>query len=253
MLHAVVEGSGPRVVLVHGFTQTLRSWDGVAGRLSASYEVTRPDLPGHGGSAGERLDFEAATRALGDRGGQGAYVGYSLGGRLCLRLAVDRPDLVVALVLVGASPGLARPEERAERRRTDEEWAQMLERAGVDAFLSRWLDQPLFATLPRAAAAIEDRARNPAAGLAAVLRLLGTGVQEPLWERLPSLAVPTLLVAGADDQKFGVIARAMAGRIGDAATVVLVPNTGHAVHLERPDAFAEIVEEFLARHHATAE
>ncbi|HWD45451.1 MAG TPA: alpha/beta fold hydrolase, partial [Actinomycetota bacterium] len=109
-------GGGGRVVLVHGFTQTLASWGAVGGRLARRWEVVRVDLPGHGGSGGIQVGFEEAAGLVGEAGGRAAYVGYSLGGRLCLRLALDRPDLVPALVLIGASPGIADPGGRAERR-----------------------------------------------------------------------------------------------------------------------------------------
>ena len=236
---------GPRVVLVHGFTQTLRSWDPLAARLAARRSVARVDLPGHGGSAPVRLDFVETTAALGAVGGQAAYVGYSLGGRLCLRLALDRPDLVTALVLLGASPGLADPAERAARREADERLAATIERDGTAAFLDRWLAAPLFAGLRPAPADLAARRANPPEGLAAALRLLGTGVQDPLWDRLGELRPPVLLVAGADDVKFAALAEDMADRIGAAVEVALVPGAGHAAHLERPDAFVALLRPFL--------
>jgi 2-succinyl-6-hydroxy-2,4-cyclohexadiene-1-carboxylate synthase len=156
-LHHLVEGPpadvpAGRVVLVHGFTQTLRSWGPVADRLAARWQVVRVDLPGHGGSGGVRVGFGEAARLVGEAGGVGVYVGYSMGGRLCLRLALDRPDLVRGLVLIGASPGIADPGDRAARRADDEALAGRIEREGVAAFLERWLAGPLFATLPAAAA-----------------------------------------------------------------------------------------------------
>jgi RNA polymerase sigma factor (sigma-70 family) len=108
------------VVLVHGFTQTLAAWGPVGERLAGRWEVVRVDLPGHGGSGRVRVGFAEAAALVGEAGGAGVYVGYSLGGRLCLRLALDRPDLVRGLVLVGASPGIADPGARAERRAADE-------------------------------------------------------------------------------------------------------------------------------------
>jgi 2-succinyl-6-hydroxy-2,4-cyclohexadiene-1-carboxylate synthase len=242
--------SGPRrerVVLVHGFTQTLASWAPVADQLAGRFEVVRVDLPGHGGSGGVRVGFEEAAGLVGETGGVGAYVGYSLGGRLCLRLALDRPDLVPALVLIGASPGIGDPGGRAERRQADEALARRIERGGVAAFLDHWLAGPLFATLPAQAAGREERLANTAEGLAYALRRLGTGTQEPLWDRLDELRRPALLVAGERDPKFAGIARDMAAAIGPAARVELVPGAGHAVHLERPAGTAALVEEFLAR------
>jgi 2-succinyl-6-hydroxy-2,4-cyclohexadiene-1-carboxylate synthase len=247
-LHRMVEGPplAGRVVLVHGFTQTLAAWGVVGERLARRWEVVRVDLPGHGRSGRVRVGFGEAAELVGRAGGTGAYVGYSLGGRLCLRLALDRPDLVRALVLVGASPGIADPAARAERRQADEALAGRIERDGVAAFLDRWLAGPLFATLPEAAAARADRLANTAQGLASALRRLGPGAQEPLWDRLADLAPPTLLVAGALDAKFAAIAREMAAAAGPAARVALVPGAGHAVHLERPDETAALVEAFLA-------
>ena len=252
MLHTVAEGEGPRVVLVHGFTQTLASWEPLAARLRARWRVVRADLPGHGGSAAVRADLPTTAELLGTAAAPGAFVGYSLGGRVCLRLALDRPDLVRALVLLGASPGIAGAGERAERRAADEALARDLERDGVAAFLDRWLAGPLFATLPAERAGRAERLGNGAAGLAAALRLLGTGTQEPLWARLPELAAPVLLVAGELDGKFAAVAERMAGAIGPRARVALVPGAGHAAHLEQPEAFGDLVESFLDEARAAA-
>jgi 2-succinyl-6-hydroxy-2,4-cyclohexadiene-1-carboxylate synthase len=208
--------------------------------------VVRVDLPGHGGSGGVRVGFGRAAVLLGAAGGGGAYVGYSLGGRLCLRLALDRPDLVEGLVLVGASPGIADPVARAERRAADEALAAEVERDGVAAFLDRWLAGPLFATLGAGAAGRAERLANAPEGLAYALRRLGTGVQEPLWDRLAGLRPPALLLAGERDAKFAALAHQMAAAIGPGARVALVPGAGHAAHLERPAATAALIEAFLA-------
>ena len=239
-------GAG-RVVLAHGFTQTAASWGPVGQRLARRWQVVRVDLPGHGGSGGVRVGFTEAAGLLGATGGPAAYVGYSLGGRVCLRLALDRPDLVRALVLVGASPGIADAVARAERRAADEALAEQVERDGVAAFLDRWLAGPLFTSLPAAAAGRAERLANTAAGLAYALRALGTAAQEPLWDRLAGLRPPTLLVAGALDPRFAALAEQMAAAIGPAARVALVPGAGHAAHLERPAEVATLVEAFLVR------
>ena len=106
-----------------------------------------------------------------------------------------------------------------------------IERDGVDAFLERWLAQPMFATL--ADPGLDDRRRNDAAGLASSLRLAGTGTQRPLWDRLPALTMPVLVVAGALDAKFVAIAERMADAIPDA-TLAVLDGAGHTAHLERP-------------------
>jgi 2-succinyl-6-hydroxy-2,4-cyclohexadiene-1-carboxylate synthase len=245
-LHRVVDGgAGERVVLVHGFTQTLAAMEPLARPLRERHEVVRVDLPGHGGSAAIRVGFAEAAALLGRAGGHAAYLGYSLGGRLCLRLALDRPDLVRALVLVGASPGLDDPAERAARRASDDALAAELEQIGLERFLDRWLAQPLFATLPLERAGRADRLANTTQGLAASLRLHGTGAQEPLWDRLAGLRPPARLLAGAADAKFAALAERMAATIGSSARVALIPGAGHAAHLERPDEVAALVRDFL--------
>jgi pimeloyl-ACP methyl ester carboxylesterase len=104
----------------------------------------------------------------------------------------------------------------------------------------------LFAHLGPEAAARHTRLENTAEGLAASLRLAGTGAQVPLWDRLAELAMPVLLVAGEHDAKFRALAERMAAAIGTNATVALVTGAGHAAHLEQPDAFCWLVEQFLA-------
>jgi len=240
-----------RVVLVHGFTQTARSWDDVAARLEAQggYDVVRVELPGHGAASDRRLDFVDAAHAIGDEGGAGVYAGYSMGGRLCLRLALDRPEVVRALVLFGASPGLEDADDRTARRRSDARLAGDLESGGIREFLDRWLAQPLFETMAATAsghaagrrADLAARRTNSPAGLAYALRTLGTGSQDPLWDRLPELAMPVTMVAGESDPKFRAIAERMAAAIGPVARTAWVSGAGHAVILDQPDACADLI------------
>ncbi len=237
-------------MLVHGFTQTVRSWDSVASGLTGRREIVRIDLPGHGLSSDLRLSFNETAAAIAGAGGKGAYVGYSLGGRLCLRLALDRPDLVGALALVGASPGLDDPAERATRRRADEALAVQIETDGTTAFVDGWLRQPMFAGLSPSPGDRAARDANPPGGLAAALRLLGTGTQEPLWDRLGELTMPVLLVVGEHDVKYTALAERMATAIPNA-TVVRTPGAGHAAHLERPGEWTAAVTAFLDAHHAS--
>jgi 2-succinyl-6-hydroxy-2,4-cyclohexadiene-1-carboxylate synthase len=247
VLHVEVEGSGPRLVLVHGFTQTGRSWGPLATELARHHEVVRVDAPGHGRSAADAVDMVAGARLLGEAGGTAAYIGYSMGARLCLHLALAEPRRVTALVLVGGTAGLDVPSERRARRRADEARAAELERVGVAEFVRRWLAQPLFAGLGAEAAGVEARLENTVAGLATSLRLSGTGAQESLWARLPELAMPVLALAGERDEIFRARAEAMVAAIGPNAEVAVVPAAGHAAHRESPDAFLAIVGRFLAR------
>ena len=256
MLHADRTGDpgDPRVVLVHGFTQTRRSWARLAPAIAAGgHEVVAVDAPGHGRSGAHRdADLVEGARLLGETGGRAAFVGYSMGGRLALHLAVEQPALVHRLVLVGATAGLDTEDDRAARRAADEALAEALERDGLEAFLTRWLANPLFATLPADAAGVEDRRENTVEGLAASLRRTGTGTQRPLWDDLPRLTMPVLFVVGAHDAKFTAIAERMQATWGGPADLAVIDGAGHACHLERPDAFLEVVLPFLDGHRATA-
>ena len=217
-------------VFVHGFTQTVTSWEPVTSRMKADARV--PSVP-------QTADFVATAHEL-DRG-RGEYVGYSMGGRLCLQLALDRPEVVERLVLVSASPGITDAADRAARHHADEQLAQSIERDGVDAFLERWVAQPLFATLPRDRSGIDDRrAGNTVEGLTYQLRVLGQGVQPSNWERLADLAMPTLLIVGELDTKYVDIAQRMAAAIADAC-VEVIAGAGHACHLEQPEAVAHLL------------
>jgi 2-succinyl-6-hydroxy-2,4-cyclohexadiene-1-carboxylate synthase len=223
------------VVLVHGFTQTPGSWTPVAERLAA---------PTRAPEVGDGPDFVSVAHALAD--GRATYVGYSQGGRLCLHLALDRPEVVLRLVLVSASPGISDADERATRRAADDRLAGEIERDGVDAFLERWLAQPLFATLPRERSGIDvRRTANTVEGLTFQLRVLGQGVQPSNWERLGELAMPVLLIVGELDTKYVDIAHRMAARIADAR-VEVIPGAGHACHLEQPDHVAHLLASFTA-------
>ncbi|HEY3241117.1 MAG TPA: alpha/beta fold hydrolase, partial [Acidimicrobiia bacterium] len=111
----------------------------------------------------------------------------------------------------------------------------------------------LFKRLPPEAAGLEERRTNTVEGLASVLRRLGTGAQEPLWDRLHELRMPVLIMAGEHDSTFVSIAFRLAAAVsgsagaGPGAGVSIVPGAGHAAHLERPDAFATLLERFLDR------
>jgi len=241
MLSGTVEGAGPRLTLVHGFTQTGRSWGEVARLFATGFEVVRVDLPGHGGSAGVRMEFAEAASAIGAVGGRGVYIGYSMGARLCLRLALDRPELVRGLVLMGGSPGLTTDLERTSRLAADGQLADDIERVGTAVFLRRWLSQRMFATLTPTDDDLAARRANPPEGLAAALRSFGVGAQESLWGRLAELEMPVVLVAGELDGKFAVAGERMAAAIGPNAEAVTLEGCGHAAHLEQPDAFCRLV------------
>ncbi len=236
-------------VLAHGFTQTARSWSTIEQLVRSQLPDARTmaiDLPGHGDTEPPADDdLWASARRLVDRGGVGTYVGYSMGGRVALHAALLGSNAVQCLVLIGATAGIDDPAERETRRIADDALATRIESIGVPAFLDEWLRNPLFAGLTEAAARRSDRLRNTAAGLAASLRATGTGMQEPLWDRLGEITVPVLVLVGERDDKFAAIGRRLVDAIGDA-TFTSIPDAGHSVHLEQPEATVDAIIAWLS-------
>ncbi|MFN0027797.1 MAG: alpha/beta fold hydrolase [Acidimicrobiales bacterium] len=255
--HVLERPGASRLVLVHGFTQNSRCWSPVLEQLAADFTVIAVDAPGHGTSPAlhDHADPGEAARLIVEVGGRAHYLGYSMGGRLCLRAACDHPDMVASLTLVGATPGLPDAEERARRRRDDEQLADQLQLEGLGPFLDHWLALPLFAGLNPAAQARTERLTNRVEGVATSLRRCGTGNQLPLWDRLADLDMPVLALAGARDEKFAAVAQAMvaainapraAGRAPGRAELAFIEHAGHTAHLEAPRAFLELVVPWLA-------
>jgi 2-succinyl-6-hydroxy-2,4-cyclohexadiene-1-carboxylate synthase len=237
-------------VLLHGFTQTGRLWGAFGDHVESAYTVVALDLPGHAGSDSIRADLPmtadlvvgAVRSAIGDE--PCVLLGYSMGARVGLHVLTGTSLALSRAVLIGVTGGIEDAAEREARRRIDEETADALEASGdVEAFLDKWLAGPLFARLSEAAARAE-RSRNSASGLAWSLRLCGTGAQDPLWERLPSLALPVLALAGSDDTRFA----AHALRVGETApnaVASLVAGGGHAVHLAQPEQTWRLIRHWL--------
>jgi 2-succinyl-6-hydroxy-2,4-cyclohexadiene-1-carboxylate synthase len=236
------------LVLLHGFTQTGRSWAAVQDALrerAPELETIAPDLRGHGSAAGARPIDTASLVAdvLALTPGRFLLAGYSMGGRLALQVALAAPNRVRKLVLVSATPGLSKPDAAAERRAADAALADELERDGIEAFTERWSALPLWAGQPpevRDAADAERLEQDPA-GLAASLRGFGTGSMTAVWDRLTTLRIPVTIIVGSEDEKFRATARRMHKRM-KWAKVVVVAGAGHALPLEAPRALArEIV------------
>jgi len=247
-LHAERAGSGPRLVLVHGFTQTRRCWGPIADDLAGDHEVVRVDAPGHGRSSEVLAGLRTGGRLIADQGGDATYLGYSMGGRYLLHLALANPELVRGLVLLGATAGIDDPQARAERVEADRRTAARVRELGVLDFVQEWVAQPLFAGIPAERQYVLERTENTVDGLESSLLQSGTGAQDPSWHRLHRLDMPVLVVAGERDEKFTGLGRRLQTCIGGNATFATVPGAGHAAHLEQPEAFLDVLRPWLAEH-----
>jgi len=230
--------------MLHGFTHTGRSWDGLTRALGQRYRPLAPDIRGHGASSAMApINLESVIGDL-SRLAPATFTlaGYSMGGRIALHAAFALADRIDRLVLIGASPGIADPSEREARRAADEQLAAEIERSSIEDFVRRWAATPVLSGQPPevVAAAYADRLRSTPVGLARALRGLGTGALPPLWERLGELRMPVALVVGERDGKFTATARRIADAMA-AAELVVVSGAGHAVHLEAPAAVAEVI------------
>jgi 2-succinyl-6-hydroxy-2,4-cyclohexadiene-1-carboxylate synthase len=234
----------PTVVLLHGFTHTGASWDRVAAALGERYRVVAPDIRGHGSAAAAapvtvEVVIDDVARA---GGGRFVLAGYSMGGRIALHVALAMPDRVSRLVMIGTTPGIEDPLAREARRSADNQLAEEIMAVGMEEFARRWEGNPVLAGQPRsvAEAARADRLRNAPDGLARALRVLGTGAMPPAWHCLGDLSMPVTIIAGERDEKYVEIGARMTTEI-PAAELVVIPGTGHAVHLEAPERVASLI------------
>ena len=262
-VHIGIEQRGQQnqhpLVLLHGFTGSARGWGSLLDVLANSFHVIALDMLGHGQSDGPseparysiehcRADIIAVLQESGIQAGEAILLGYSMGGRIALYTAFS--GYFRALILESASPGIADPTEREQRRKSDSALADRIEREGIAAFVHYWERLPLFASQealsPEQQEALhQQRLHNTAQGLANSLRGVGTGTQPVLHDALPKLALPVLLLTGELDKKFCAIAQDMKFQLLHAQWAV-VPGAGHTIHLEQPEQFVQLVEAFCA-------
>ena len=247
--------SSPIVLFLHGFLGSGEDFEPAIEVLCDQFCCLTLDLPGHGQTivtgADEQYTMAQTAAAIVDfldrlPIDQYFLVGYSLGGRLALYLALHFPQRFPKSVVVSASPGLETEADRQTRLQQDEQLAEQLE-ADFPTFLEQWYRQPLFQSLscyPGFAQLQQRRSKNRPADLAKSLRFLSTGRQPSLWAALAQHTAPLLLLVGADDHKFSQLNQTMSDRCATAQQAI-VPNCGHAPHLEQPEAFARLVRSFF--------
>ena len=256
----LISGRGDPILLLHGFSGDKSTWDQLRRALQPTHSVIALDVLGHGASdkpanvAAYRMDRIASdiVNLLDQLDLDDAHLlGYSMGGRLALFMALRYPERFKSLILESASPGLASKSERYARRQSDGALADRIGAEGIMWFVDYWERLPLWATQRRLSVDIlelqrQQRLRNIALGLANSLRGMGVGAQPNLWPQLPSLELPTLLIAGECDRKFRQINREML-QLLPRAQKAIIAGAGHNTNLESTDDFAHVVRSFLDR------
>jgi 2-succinyl-6-hydroxy-2,4-cyclohexadiene-1-carboxylate synthase len=229
------------VLFLPGFMQRGDAWAPVAQRLGERYPS---ELLDH-----RRHDYEGRLAEIAERGEDAVLCGYSLGGRLALHAALREPRRYRGLVTVGAGAGIDDPGGRAARRAADERLAAWMETAAIEEVVAAWERQPVFADQSDALidAQRPGRLSHDPSELAALLRSAGQGALDPVWDALPRLTVPVLAIAGARDERYGEASRRLAAAVPNGRARI-VEDAGHSPQLQRPEAVAELLAEFLDQH-----
>lgn len=248
----------PIIIGLHGFTGSAFDFEPLTEDLGATFIA--PDLLGHGDSSApdSPQDYELAhqlellTQLMQlTKAPPCILLGYSMGGRLALTLAhtLRATGEIQGLILIGASPGIRSDTQREARRVQDEALAARIEREGVAAFLEEWRQKPIISTQEEIPEPWRSRMRTRKQGLtphglAHTLRGVGTGVMPSLWDELPALELPTLLITGERDAKFEGIAKEMAALLPQARHDS-IPGAGHCAHLEAIEPTRARIRAFL--------
>ena len=240
-IHYEVHGSGPTILLSHGYSSTSRMWDGQVAALKDRYRVIVWDFRGHGESdypADQNQYSEALTvgdmKALLDHVGakKAIVAGLSLGGYMSLAFHATHPEMVGALMLFDTGPGFKKDEARAKWNETAHARAAKFDAEGLKA-----LNQSDEVKLTR---------HRDATGLAGAARGMLAQQNDRVIQSLESIKVPTLVLVGANDTNFLAATDYMAAKIA-GATKAVIPNAGHAANLHQPALFNQSVEAFLAK------
>ncbi|MEK4700851.1 2-succinyl-6-hydroxy-2,4-cyclohexadiene-1-carboxylate synthase [Solibacillus sp. FSL R7-0668] len=246
------------LVLLHGFTGSTKTWQHVVQALPTTVRCIMVDLIGHGEtSAPEDIEAYAMDFQVDLLHGlfqqlhaqKFTLLGYSMGGRVALSYAVKHPQNLEHLLLESASPGLQHVQERAARKQADDQLAEKILHNGIESFVEKWENIPLFASQKRLNEAVQQEIRNERLsqreiGLANSLRGMGTGVMPNLWDDLAKLPIAVTLLTGELDQKFVALNEKMQNLLIHAQHLI-IPAVGHAIHVENPLKFATIVEEMI--------
>lgn len=251
-------GTGTALILLHGFTGSSVDWSLLVPYFAQQYQVITIDFLGHGETdsptdamryALKHLRRDLITIIQDCTTSPAHLLGYSMGGRIALYLAVNHTNMFRSLILESASPGIADEEDRIARKESDDDLADRIEQGGITAFVDEWEEIPLWDSQRHLPEAVRrqvriQRLQNNPIGLGNSLRGYGTGVQPSLWDKLGTLTLPTLLIAGALDKGYTAAAQLMNEQL-PTNRMRIIPRAGHNVHLENPRGYANEVLDFL--------
>jgi len=267
------DSSNPVILFLHGFMGDRYEFQSAIANLSQQFYCVAIDLPSHGQTDLTNQGTDQFTYQDSCYSQNSCYtieftarlivkflellhiercflVGYSMGGRVALYLAINFPKYFRKVVLESTSAGLRTDIERSDRLAKDRQLADKLENLEAGdfrLFLENWYQQKIFGNLRSHSnfpQLLVQRLQNSPIELAKSLRYLGTGRQPSLWEKLPETEISLLLLVGELDAKFVQINQQMA-QLSKFLQLEIIPNCGHNIHFENPDIFIEKVQTFL--------
>lgn len=275
-----LEKDAPFVFLLHGFTGSSCEWIDIISGLSGKFSYAAIDLIGHGKSESpsnpDLYTADSLVHQLDEvfshfTHGNFFLIGYSMGGRAALTYTAHHPEKLTGLILESSSAGIADEKLKEERNQSDEKIIKMIEEKPLEEFIDYWMNQDLFASLRKLPKDKFEQIKNSKAcpelvsgskfkslsrtslgiksqkvGLINSLKGFGTGVMPALYDKLHLIDCKTLLITGELDKKFTQINSELVKSFPSAKHLI-VENTGHNVHLEKPEEFVKAVNEFLER------
>ncbi|MBL1215381.1 MAG: 2-succinyl-6-hydroxy-2,4-cyclohexadiene-1-carboxylate synthase [Ignavibacteriae bacterium] len=246
------------IIFLHGFTGSAADWQFIFPQLDDSYFAAAIDLIGHGKTdSPENINFysedyqhkiiEAAVQYFGFD--KFVLAGYSMGGRLALGYTICNPAKVAALILESTTAGIENPTEREERIYADKKLAENLIAFGINSFIESWLKLPIFSSLKNIDSKKyelmkKNKLRSNKTGLANTLLAFSTGAMRSYWNKISEINCRTLFITGELDSKFLHFNKQMNAEIRSSQLEV-IKNCGHNAHLEKPNEFIILINNFL--------
>ncbi len=248
--------AGIPLLWLHGFLGSACDWRSLVEEHFTEYCNILVDLPGHGKThLPKELEYAKLLKQLKLQLSLAGYhtfipIGYSMGGRIALHLQQQFHESIPALIGLSTAPGLKTAQERQQRQNSDTELMNKLDRVGFTTFLKEWYELPLFQSLYQNDKQIfwlmTTRSDNDPEQLKRSLQCLGNGALPSLWEKLPYMELPVLLISGALDQKYCEFNHEMTAQLPYAQHEILAAGD-HAFHLEKPLETAHLIKQFLRR------
>jgi pimeloyl-[acyl-carrier protein] methyl ester esterase len=246
----MTSGQGPDLVLLHGWALHSGIWGGIVDALAADFSVHLVDLPGHGVNCGIPLsrDLKEVAKLILSEVPTATWIGWSLGGLVALQAALQQPQKVQKLVLVGATPSFTRQQDwdcgvdieaqQAFKDGLEKNFEEVINQFCLQTFGPNQVDE-----------ATRRLGELPLTGLVPANKVLLTGLHllysNNLLPRLNACKMPTLFLGGTCDRTVRPESLHRATSLMPNAQVSLISGAGHAPFISHEEAFLDIIRGFL--------